>query len=294
MQRLFRAVLMVIVIGSSSCWATEVGYKFSGSVTFVSSQSPPYGLSIQSGAAVSGKFIYDPASPASHDLADCGGDCTGYRQSIVNGFSATIGAHTIRADDFIIAVFNDVPDPFQGTADILAIRHYSNLDPPLPTPLYVNGVARAENRFNISLNANASLYNDSSLPPSIDPADFPVTGRGGTLSDTATGVTDLFFSVTTLQPFIVLTGDYNIDESVDEADYELWRQSFGSSVALAADGNRDARVSAEDYVLWRKSATTGHTASAFVGIPEPNSFLMLAIYWYCGGFDLRCTSRRHR
>ncbi|MEZ6102614.1 MAG: hypothetical protein R3E01_27045 [Pirellulaceae bacterium] len=56
-----------------------------------------------------------------------------------------------------------------------------------------------------------------------------------------------------LQPvfFPFLFGDYNFDECVDAADYTVFKDSFGSNVALEADGNGDAEVNAADYTIWK-------------------------------------------
>jgi hypothetical protein len=46
-------------------------------------------------------------------------------------------------------------------------------------------------------------------------------------------------------------GDYNGDRVVDLTDYNVWRDTFGSTTNLAADGNGDRVIDAADYVLWR-------------------------------------------
>ncbi|TWT78378.1 FG-GAP repeat protein [Posidoniimonas polymericola] len=49
-----------------------------------------------------------------------------------------------------------------------------------------------------------------------------------------------------------LRGDYNDDQVVNEADYEVWRSTYGEvGVAPRADGNADGRVDAVDYAIWR-------------------------------------------
>ncbi len=48
-----------------------------------------------------------------------------------------------------------------------------------------------------------------------------------------------------------LAGDYNCNGGVDDSDYTLWKNTFGSTMALAADGNGDGVVDAADYAIWR-------------------------------------------
>jgi hypothetical protein len=50
--------------------------------------------------------------------------------------------------------------------------------------------------------------------------------------------------------------DANGDGAVDALDFDLWRNSFGSTVELAADANANGQIDAADYVLWRQQATT--------------------------------------
>ena len=48
-----------------------------------------------------------------------------------------------------------------------------------------------------------------------------------------------------------LTGDYNRNNTVDGADYVVWRKTIGSITNLLADGNGDRRIDARDYDVWR-------------------------------------------
>jgi hypothetical protein len=50
-----------------------------------------------------------------------------------------------------------------------------------------------------------------------------------------------------------LPGDYDLDGEVDDADYLLWKQQFGSMVAVysGSDGNGNGGVDAADYTVWR-------------------------------------------
>src|SRR6185369_16467152 len=54
-------------------------------------------------------------------------------------------------------------------------------------------------------------------------------------------------------PFVTLPGDYNGDGVVNNADYQVWRSSFGDTSALVADGNENGVVDTSDYVVWLKN-----------------------------------------
>ncbi|MGD9634363.1 MAG: PQQ-dependent sugar dehydrogenase, partial [Pirellulales bacterium] len=68
-----------------------------------------------------------------------------------------------------------------------------------------------------------------------------------------------------------VAGDYNIDGTVNDADYQVWRNNFGSNLYLAADGNRNGVVDAGDYTIWRDAAAApaAGTASLAAATIEP-------------------------
>ena len=84
-------------------------------------------------------------------------------------------------------------------------------------------------------------------------------------------------------PFVTLPGDYTGDGVVNQADYDLWRASFGDTSALVADGNVDGVVDASDYILWRNNvgrtwldlSTGSGTGLADVAVPEPATVALL-------------------
>jgi hypothetical protein len=87
----------------------------------------------------------------------------------------------------------------------------------------------------------------------------------------------LLGTINILQP-----GDYDSDGDVDDADYNAWREAFGTAGGnLLADGNSDGVVNAADYVIWRHYANMGSGAgvnSSYKNVPEPPSFTLV-----CGG-----------
>jgi len=66
-------------------------------------------------------------------------------------------------------------------------------------------------------------------------------------------------------------GDYNNNGVVDAADYTVWRNALGTTLA-AADGDGDGLVDEDDYVIWKWNfgnvAAGGASASA-TAVPEP-------------------------
>ena len=70
-----------------------------------------------------------------------------------------------------------------------------------------------------------------------------------------------------------LAGDYNGNGAVDAADYNVWRDSFGSTINLVADGNQNGTVDAADYNIWRDHF--GDVATSGASLPEPAGWLLL-------------------
>ncbi|WP_425400169.1 hypothetical protein [Aeoliella sp.] len=89
-------------------------------------------------------------------------------------------------------------------------------------------------------------------------------------SSTATNATaQLVYESTTPLP-----GDYNRDGQVDQADYQIWKDSFGAFGSQLADGNGDGAVNLADYTVWRNNLRSQVASSAELlsqSVPEPGT-----------------------
>ena len=77
-----------------------------------------------------------------------------------------------------------------------------------------------------------------------------------------------------------LAGDYNLNGTVDAADYVIWRKTLGQTGSgLAADGNGDEIIDTEDYDVWRVNfdRTAGGAAATSAIVPESETLLTLII-----------------
>jgi hypothetical protein len=86
--------------------------------------------------------------------------------------------------------------------------------------------------------------------------------------------------------FTGLDGDYNLNGIVDAADYTVWRDTLGQTVALGtgADGNEGGYIGLEDYQFWKDNFSNGPatTASSNTPVPEPTAavlVLMTCVGW---------------
>jgi hypothetical protein len=88
-----------------------------------------------------------------------------------------------------------------------------------------------------------------------------------------------------------LLGDFNGDGRVDGTDYDVWKNTFGSTLQLAADANGNHIVDAADYTIWRDHF--GQPVGSAVGASsaaEPPT-LLLALCSLCALWPIRFFSK---
>lgn len=80
-------------------------------------------------------------------------------------------------------------------------------------------------------------------------------------------------------PIPSLQGDYDRNNLVEVADYELWLRGYGMQVTpgSSADGNGDGWIDAIDYALWREGIDLIPAAPLTGVVPEPAAAMVLAL-----------------
>ena len=72
-----------------------------------------------------------------------------------------------------------------------------------------------------------------------------------------------------------IAGDFNSDGEVDEADFAVWKSTFGSKLDLRADANVDLVVDSADYTIWRNAFEAALNEPPVVeSVPEHSCYLL--------------------
>jgi hypothetical protein len=256
------AVAVSSLIGVLPIHGKEVGFYVSGTVLNVFQDPFQAGITVAPLTNVSGRVLFDSDSRATDPIATC--DCMGYRQHIAGGFTALFGNNTVRADDYVVQIKNDISQPW-GLVDTITVRFSGGFSPPLSSPLIVNGNPYPESWFQVNVDGPSYTFQDSSIPQPLDLSGFisPYNFLDEITTDLPIGVV---FGNSSLSAFTTQIGDYDGDGWIDPPDYERWRETFSSTSILDADGNRDGIVDSADYVIWRKSTSFVRTETV---VPEP-------------------------
>jgi hypothetical protein len=142
--------------------------------------------------------------------------------------------------------------------------------------------SNAHNRYGL---VRESAVQPTWIPPDAGLVDHLFLLFGLVESIDATFFVDRMFPALT-------AGDYNADGTVDPADYEHWRSTFGSQSRLAADGSGDGRIDAADYVLWRNNART--FANFVINLPEPTTIVLMSTWSWLMAFIVPPFGGRNR
>jgi hypothetical protein len=200
-------------------------------------------------------------------------------------FSAATGVKWEVRDDASASYFADGSDQFIPGGRIGTTSSDTNLGDDIDTGLLhkhlalslsstVEGGTPAAGIYAIAWQARSAGFEKS--------APFVFVHRTSTVTDSARNLAaewieqnlDMLFSS-------LLPGDYNDDGLVDASDYTVWRDAFGSTIALPNENASLNIVDAADYDVWKAkfgtSIESGARALADVRVPEPTT-LALALF----------------
>jgi hypothetical protein len=140
--------------------------------------------------------------------------------------------------------------------------------------------------------SDAGVIGESYLTGNSSVANNATIGLGNAYN--AAGARDLVFKYGAVTASVQIQGDYNVNGTVDAADYVLWRENLNQNVTLPNDATPGS-VSAADYDVWRANfgrsgspagpstlttgfiryVTSGLASSA--AVPEPTTVLLFGI-----------------
>ena len=118
------------------------------------------------------------------------------------------------------------------------------------------------------------IYDHDLMANEVAALVFDQRGPGFPRVDNGDGVGQVLIDIGAYErrPFPVLPGDYNLDGTVNAADYTVWRDKSGMSVPAFCepDGDGDGDVDGDDYDVWKDNfgntvPTAGAGAGASVG-----------------------------
>jgi hypothetical protein len=243
--------------------AREVSYEFASS-TVLSMRRPTFGLPPPSGA-LSGRFTYDPDTPANYTIEgeDC--DCLGYRQQRVLGFTATFGDITVSADEYVVELFDDLPQQGNQIGDIVNIIYSSDLVPPPTAPLVVNGIPYYEGTLWLTLRYEEGQFNEPNLAELQGLESFVLALAFLSDAGHKSGPPSISAALETISLVPAPTADFDQDGQVDGADLLIWQHGIGES--SPGDANRDGVVDAADLAEWQAQFPAAHAQAS--AVPEP-------------------------
>jgi hypothetical protein len=172
-----------------------------------------------------------------------------------------------------------------GEFDVLRVLGVANLGGTIDVSLVNGFVPQIGDTFTF-LTTTTALGNQGGI--ALDPADVPfyqLTVNMGPMGTAMLRVIDI--------PSVGVTGDYNDNGVVDAADYVAWRNANNTSTVLPNDST-PGTVNQADYDVWRASfgRTSGAGAAlASAAVPEPSSAAILLLAALTTTMSRRATPR---
>jgi len=81
---------------------------------------------------------------------------------------------------------------------------------------------------------------------------------------------------------VILPGDYNVDGTVDAADYAVWRDNLGQPAGALPSDIDGGVIGSAQYATWRSNfgqsiGSANGSANGATGVPEPSALLLLVV-----------------
>ncbi|HEX6963811.1 MAG TPA: hypothetical protein VF175_18230 [Lacipirellula sp.] len=285
------AALVLIISMANASGGSEIAVSFTAAQPFYS--KPTFGFPAPAGP-VSGQFIYESETPPNYTVPDKGVPAKGYRHQRAGGFAITFGDLQVIADDYVVELYDNLPQPDIRIADVVTVVYSSDLAPPPTTPLLVNGTPYASGQMIVSfLYYGGQLFDEPDLAAlsGIDGFGKAMSFLGdvGDLSEPS----DVFVFVDSAQTQVFAPADFDRDSDVDGADLLIWQRALGDDGSAGGDADRNGIVDAADRGAWRE-AFGATTATAAVPTPEPRaaSLAVMNLLFYIAGSRRRTGQRR--
>jgi hypothetical protein len=253
----------------TSSSAGEVAFEF-GAAAICTEEfcptHPTFNLPAPTGP-VTGRFSYDPQSPANYTIQRKDVEALGYWQHQPGGFTATFDNITVSADDYVVQLYDDLRQPGGDIADVVTIIYSSDLSPAPTSPLLVNGIPYSAGQFIVSfLQYGGAQFEHPNLAELQGLENFgwafASIGDTGHLS----GSIDVGVALETLHAVTIISADFDADANVDGSDFLEWQRTVGQF--QGGDANGDAIVDGADLLAW-KQQFPANSAQASV-VPEPH------------------------
>ncbi len=231
---------------------------------------------------LSGRIVYETSKPADYPLI---GDALGYRQQRPAGLYADFGDIEVRADDYLMEVFNDLPQGASGVADVVTFAFASDFNPPLTAPLVVDGVPQPGGQFLLSfLWFGGQKFEHPAIEEvgALSGYDIAIALLGDSGRNQSA---DVFADQITVTEITALTADFNHDLTVNGTDFLIWQRDLGAAT-VQADADQDGEVTALDLQQWRTQWGLRSAPSA-VPVPEFSSGLAFFQALLCLAFNGR-------